>query len=286
MKRLVSYILCAAILLTATVAVAKTEYIYRKRANWVKIKKADPKYVPLGALKQPYTDVTVDQMEAMLLSIKIAKKYLLKKDLKTLDVFNSWEARKFSPYLVEALAKAEPDQVVHFSIINKRPLFILRNDRLTMGHLWVDGEGIHFQFTKLFAKLTGDYESSASMDKLMRKAKTMRVSLEANKGQKLSYASTTEIILDPNYNFVDQMYQEREQDRLAEEQEMRGSKGSAPQASSGSQATTPGSYSGSSTSGSEGDVAARLRKLENLKKQKLISEKEYQDYRKKILSEI
>lgn len=233
-------------------------YIYRQRVNWVKIDKASPKEFPLHDLKHPYTALTPEQMEAMLFSIKISKRYTLKKEIDSVDVFSSWEARKYAPYLVEALAKAEPEQVVSFSIVHKRPFFILRNDRLTMGNLFVASDGIHFQFTKLFAKLEGDYEASGHMDKAVRNAKTMRVTLEAQAGQQLSYASATEVILDPNYNFLAQVEQYKAEEKAQESKEMKGS----------------------------GAIEERLGRLEDLKKQKLITEKEYQDLRKKILSEI
>lgn len=285
MKRLFTFSACFLVLIYAVTSVAASNYIYRKRVNWVKTIKANPKDVPLGALHHPYTKITAEQMEAMLLSIKIAKKYMLKKELKTIDVFNSWEARKFAPYLVEALSKVDPDRVVHFSIVNKRPVFILRNDRLTMGNLWVAEDGVHFQFKKLFAKLTGDYESSGEMDKLIRKAKTLRVTLDAHDGQKLSYESPTEIILDPQYNFIDQVYKEREAERLAEEEYMKGKGKKKKKKSKGSYQQANNSSS-SSDDAQRGDAAERLRKLENLKKEKLISDQEYKTLREKILSEI
>ncbi|MBI2338847.1 MAG: SHOCT domain-containing protein [Deltaproteobacteria bacterium] len=271
---------------------ADAEYIYRQRINWVKLDRASPKDVPLGSLKHPYTGLTVEQMEGMLLSVKISKRFLLKKEIDSADVFNSYEAKKYAPFIVEALAKATPDQVAHFSIIHKRPFFILRNDRLTMGNVWAADDGIHFQFQKLFAKITGDYEASAQMDKAIRNAKSLRVTLEAGEGQQLSYASATEIILDPGYDFVAQAYREQEEDRLAEEEEMKGKKAKKEakkkkeESQDLSPAPTASRAAKNAPSSASGDVAARLRRLDALKKEKLITEQEYQQKRKEILSEI
>lgn len=293
-----------ALLFCAGSVFAKSEYIYRQRVNWVKIIKAPPKDVPLGSLDHPYTSVTAEQMEAMLLSIKISKRYLLKKTLNTIDVFNSWEARMFSPFIVEALAKADPDHVVHLSVVHKRPLFILRNDRLSMANIWVDAEGIHFQFTKLFAKLSGDYEASAYMDKELKRSKTMRITLEANEGQKLSYQSATEIILDPNFDFITGMKKELEEKKLAEEEEMKAkserkkekkekaspkpvaakTETKAPAEAEPAEVSPEPAEQESSTD--EKSVNDRLRDLNDLKKEGLISKKEYEQLRKKILSEI
>lgn len=298
------------LILQSTLVLADAEYVYRQRINWVKIDKASPKNVPLGSLRHPYTALTVEQMEGMLLSIKISKRFLLKKEVDSADVFNSYEARKYAPFIVEALAKASPDQTVNFSIIHKRPFFILRNDRLTMGNAWVADDGIHFQFAKLFAKMTGDYEASAQMDRAVRNAKSLRVTLEAGEGQQLSYASATEIILDPAYDFAAQAYRELEEDRLAEEEAMKGKKAkkekkakkkdeeepasqtpSTATVSSGSPSTSGSkpsavTTSSSSSSSSSGDVASRLRRLEQLKKEKLITNQEYRQKREEILSEI
>ena len=144
------------LVIQALPAVSQSNYLYRQRLNWVKISKANPKEVPLGSLKHPYQALSVEQMEAMLLSVKLSKKHLLKHELSTLDVFNSWEARRIAVYIVDALAKVDADHVVNFSVIHKRPVFILRNDRLSVGDVWAAEDGLHIQFEKLFAKIEGD----------------------------------------------------------------------------------------------------------------------------------
>src|SRR3990167_4508218 len=170
MKQFFAVLLC--LVLLPSFASAGSTFIYRNRANWVKIDKASPKKMPLGHIMHPATNIPEEQMEAMLISVKIAKRYVLKKEVYSADVFDSWEARKFASYIVQALAQADADHVVNFSIIHKRPTFILRNDYISMGNIWVSEDGVHIQFDKLFSKITGDYEASASMDKLIRGAKT------------------------------------------------------------------------------------------------------------------
>lgn len=261
-----------------------SDYIYRQRVNWVKLEKADPAKISFGDIQHPSTSLSTEQVEAMLLSIKISKKHLLKKEIDTVDVFNSWEARKFAPLLVEGLAKAGPEEVVNFAVVHKRPLFIIRNDRLTIGNLFVASDGAHFQFTKLFAKLDGDYEASANMDKALRRAKTMRVTLEAHEGQMLSYTSATEIILSPSYDFIKNVQVEQAQ-REAEEATAMKAKSERKSAKK-EDVSSVVSRSSSDSSAPSGDVAARLRRLDELKSQKLISDQEYQDLRKKILSEL
>lgn len=268
-------ILLSSSFLLPTMAEAKSEYLYRNRANWVKIAKAKGD-IPLGALNHPYPSVTPSQMEAMLLSIKIAKKHLLKKEFTTVDVFNSWEARKLATHITEGLARLDPDHVINFSIVHKRPIFIMKKDHITMGNIWVDGEGLHFQFEKLFAKLEGDYEASANMQKALRSAKTRRLLLEAGSGQKLSYNSTMEIILEPSFAFSPMGMQEG----LAQG----GEASTPPTAMEGIKdelAPVP-----QSSAQDDGSMADRLKNLDTLKQQGLINKKEYDSLRQKILSEI
>lgn len=256
---------------------AKSDYLYRHRANWVKIKKASAKDVPLGFLKHPYTDVSVDQMEAILLMMKLNKQRAFKKDIKTVDVFNSFEARKFAPFFVEGLKKITADQVINFAVIHKRPMFLLRNDFISIGNLWVGEDGLHFQFTKLFAKIVGDYESSASMDKLIRNARSSGVILDARKGQQLAYDYPRELIVDPKHDFIADAGLERRRRRVEEERLLRGrKKGYMDESDIG----TSESYAPRRT------VTERLDELEALKKSGAVSAEEYKKLRAKILQDI
>lgn len=276
-------VLCPASSLLAS----SNDTLYRQRVNWVKLSEISPKNLPEGELRHPYTSLTTDQVEAMLLSIKIDKKYVLKKKVDTIDLFSIWEAHKYAPMIVEALAKATPDQVVNFSIVHKRPFFILRNDRLTMANVFVAGDGIHFQFIKIFAQLTGDYEASAHMDKAIREAKGLRVTLGAQPGQILSYDSPMELILDSSYDFVAHVQKEQNEEAALDQKEMKGSdKTEKKSAVKEPLPVSPSAPEASSSEGQSQNAADRLKQLEELKRQKLITEQEYQTLRKKILSDL
>lgn len=293
MKRILSALVLIAF--CAAPAFASDDYIYRQKVNWVKFTKV-PKELQATGMTHPYTAITADQMEGMLRSIKIDQRYLLKKDIETTEVFNSWEARKFAPLFVEALAKAQADQVVNFAIIHKRPLFLLQNDKLSTGNLWVSADGIHIRFSRLFAKIDGDYESSVEMDKSIRRSKTMRVSLDSGPGQKLSYNGPMEIILDPAYDFVSATRKDDQIQLKADEEELKpkdkrakaaeDKKVKAAKTAATIEEKTIPAPASNSTNTAGGSSAERLKKLDDLKKQKLISDKEYQELRKKILSDL
>lgn len=278
-----AFVLGTSALAASFAAYADSPYIYRKRINWVKVIKPSPREFSQLSFQHPNMIVTVEQMEGMLLSIKINKKFLLKKAVKTLDVFSPWEAQVFAPHLVTALRQATADTLVNFSVVHKRPVFILRVDRLSMGYLWAAEDGIHFRFTKLFAKLEGDYEASQNTDKALRRAKTMRVTLEAGPGQKLSYDSATEVIMDPSFDYVlasPRDSQSPEETPVFKGEEKRTQKKEKKVASHPQQTPAP------AQSSPDDNAAERLKEIEKLKKDKLITPQEYENLRKKILSEI
>lgn len=261
---------------TLSVPVMAGDYIYRQHINWVKLNKASSKDVNVASIKQPFTGLNVGQMEALLESVKLSKRYLLQKKIETRDIFNSDEAARFASPLVEALAKAQGDEIVDFSVIHKRPLFLLQNDSLTMGSMWAASDGIHIIFSKLFAKLQGDYQASANTERAVRNAKSLRVTLEAAPGQTLSYDHPMEIIVALNQDF-DAL-------KVAETPAPIENKKAVVIATKSSPAASAPAVQAQPTASKS--AAQRLQDLDTLKTQKLISEQEYQTLRKKILSEI
>lgn len=277
------YLWILSLILFPLVAQAADEsYLYRSGIQWVKIVKADKKIT--GTLKHPYTGINAEEMEDMLLSVHINRRYLLKNELQTVDIFNSWEARQVSQYIVEGLTRIDPTQMINFTVIHKRPIFILRKDYFTMGDVWVAEDGVHIRFTKLFAAIAGDYQASAHRDDAVRKTKTYKASLEAGPGQQLAYDSPTEIILDPTHDFQADVRLAEEDRRMREEDEMRGGRRREARGIEPSRYSSDRSSRGSS--GGADNIAGRLKRLDDLRKQGLISEQEYQVLRKKILQDI
>lgn len=152
---------------------------------------------------------------------------------------------------------------------------IVRNDHLTMINVFVTAEGVHFYFGKLFAKLDGDYMEVSKMDETIRRAKGMRVALTAVEGQKLSFASENELILDPGYDFVNSV-----------------AKTEVPADAKSSQKTVAKTAATSKVAepvaeaAPEETIEERLQNLENLKDKGLITDKEYKAKKKEVLSEI
>lgn len=253
---------------------AKNDYIYRNRINWVKLDELSKKQLAGVELLHPATNITEAQMQAMLLSIQMNKGAAFKNDIKTTEVFDNDEATKYAPLIVQALAQAAPNEVVNVSVVNKRPAMVVRNDHLTMVNIFVTAEGIHFYFGKLFAKLDGDYMEVSKMDQTIRNAKTMRVSLSAVEGQRLSFGEENELILDPNYDFVNSVAK-----TLVAVDAKSSQKAIA-------KTTTPANAATTTVTTPTETIEERLQNLESLKQKGLISDKEYKAKKKEVLSEI
>lgn len=268
---LVSFSLVVLFSVSTPLEAKSDKYIFRSRVNWVKINKARAKDVPLNSLVHPYKDINVDTMEAILLSLKISKKSAFKGDIQTQEIFDSWEARRFAPHIVEGLSQINKDQVIHVSVLHKRPKFLLKNDYLTMMSVWVATDGIHFQFQKIFARLKGDYLSISNNNREIREAQGLRTSLEAGEGLLLAYDRPNEIVADPKFAWIDSV-QATMQARAIEEEQYLAGKGKK------SETIVVAPVQESPT--------IRLRRLEKLRKDGLVSEEEYQKIRKKILEDL
>lgn len=262
MKKIIIALTLAGLMAMPTAGFAKGKnYVYRSRANWVKLVKLSNKQLAGVTLVHPVTEITAPQMEAMLLSLTMSKASLFKKDLNTNEIFSIEEARKYAPYLVQALKQAGPNQVVNVSVVHERPYWVIQKDFLSMINVYKDEEGVHFNFSKLFAKLTSDYEQASKLDKAINDAKSMRVGLEAQPGQKLAYSSSEEVILDPNFDFVNNV------NRTVVAQEK----------------YRVGANTDDNAALQTGSASERLKALEELKAQKLISDSEYRKKRKEIM---
>lgn len=246
----------------ASLAHAKdNKYIYRKRAEWVKLNKLSNRQLAGVTLNHP-TLIPVDKMTEMLLSIEMNKAKLLKKGLTEAAVFSGEEAGKFAPLIVKALNAASPNQVVNVSVLHKRPYFVIRDDHISVINVYHKEGKLHFYFAKLFAKITGDYEQASRIDESIRKAKSIRVDLQAGPGQVLDKEGREIVLsLDQAYAKDVSITQESPQKAVA----------------------TTATGTEANVTPQEEDIAARLEKLKNLKDAHLISAAEYARKKKEIL---
>lgn len=251
--------------------------IYQSRLNSVKLENLPRSVVEEVAPNHPYTAITTEQMRAILLSLRISKNHLIKKEAGQRQIFSEDEADKYAGYLVEAFSRVSPEEWVVMSIIQKRPFFILRNDLMTSMRLWVEGSHLHVRFDKIYAKMIGDYESNNQQEKRVRQqVQGVNFMLEAGDGQMLSADSVREVEIDLSFDFVSWW---KNIPRSAEGEPL------FDQASVAKYGQSSGSKS-SVTSTPEKTTKARLEELEALKKEGLVTPEEYQSIRKSILGNL
>lgn len=277
------------LLLAGTTALAKTNYIYRSRANWVKLNKLSNKQLAGQTLSHPYTAITIDQMTSMLASLNLNKKKLFKgkeaEEFKTTEIFSTLEAKKYAPLLVQALNEATPNEIVNMAIVHKRPYFVLRNDYISIINVYAKEDGVHFNFSKMFARLNGDYQQASRVDESIRKAKSVRVSLDAGAGQIL-VGDGSEIVLSPSFDYGTNQALAVVTTETSQPQANTQTTAATVPASTKNAKTTVAVAPEPVSSTSASDVQSRLQKLEELKKSKLISTAEYNQKRAEILSQL
>ncbi|MCC7344814.1 MAG: SHOCT domain-containing protein [Deltaproteobacteria bacterium] len=299
MKRLLQ--IFSLVLLSVPALAARGATVYQQpnnQANFVKLEKFKPKG-PEVQLNHPHT-FTDEQIRAILRSLKYSKKLILLKESKNRDIFELEYIDKFAPYLIEAFAKATPEQAVIWSVVQKRPYFIIRNDKLTSVRLWIVGDELHMDFLKVEAKLQGDYQAKTTGQRLIDEAKGVGVRIEPQQGQKFALDTTDTLIIDLKANWpqiADAL--DDEDERLREEAELakKGKKvAKSPEASSAAGATTLSTTSSTTAAPAparpapsakdQSDAQARLTELKALKDKGLITEKDYDKKKEEILKDL
>jgi hypothetical protein len=257
--------------------------IYKQRnnqGNFVKLEKLKLKNeIP----NHPYS-FSEDQMWGILRSIRFSKKLIIYKEAKNRNLFEDEYIDKFTPYLMEAFNKANQKEAVIWSVVQKNPYIILRNDRLTQVKMWVVGHELHLDFLKIDAKLQGDYQAPITGDRLIQDAKGVGVKVEAEEGQKFAIDSTDQLILDLNQDWVAIANRlDAEDQRLADKTKHKRN-GTSETASSNDLDTT---YTPPPPSPVDQRRAQdRLTELKQLKDKGLISEKDYEKKKEEILKGI
>lgn len=211
-----------------------------------------------GGLKHPYK-WNPEQIRAILRSIHFNKAVMLKQDIQDQQLFGERNVEFLAPYLMEAFQKAGPEEVVVVSYFTEKSKLLVPDDRLTIFRAYIKEDGLHVKFLKLYAKLLGD-RTTKGAERAIQEAKGMHVSLELQPGQNRISWDPEELVFGLKYDF---------KGSGPPEQEVRvkmkpSSAGAAPQKS----------------------VRERLKELDRLKEDELITEKEYQKKRKELLKEL
>jgi hypothetical protein len=245
---------------------AMDDYLYRSpnKIDFIKLDKAK-KDEKEGGLKHPYS-FTQAQIRSILSSVRFNKKVLMMKDVEDRRLYSDDNIDFLSSYLVEAFNKVNNEQVITVSYFTNKSKFLVPNDRLTIFRTYVKEDGLHIKFLKVYAKMIGD-RTTAGSERITNDAQGIRVSLELQPGQNRISWKPEELVFDLNYFTASGVPKQPETLAAAPKPEKRA-------------ATVPASEDPAKS------IGDRLKALERLHKDELITDKEYQQKRADLLRQL
>jgi hypothetical protein len=243
---------------------AKSDYLYKSpnKIDSVRIAKAS-RSEKKGGLNHPYT-LGPRQIREILGSLYFNKKVLLRIDVKDRELFQERHIEFLATYLQEAFKKVGPEQVVSVSYFTQSRSFGLMNDRLTIFRAYMKEDGLHFKFSKVYAKLLGD-RTTQGKQRATGEARGIGVSLEVQPGQNRISWKPEEIVFDVKRQFA---------------------KGETGKKWRGKSADSKKKKVITRRPKRKLTAHERLKELDRLKEEELITEKEYKKKRKVILRDL
>ncbi|PIR20817.1 MAG: hypothetical protein COV45_04475 [Deltaproteobacteria bacterium CG11_big_fil_rev_8_21_14_0_20_47_16] len=222
------------------------------RMDFVKLDTMKSKLVKARNPQHP-AQISVEQMKLYLSSIIVSENNLLKKAPEIERVYNDSAVDFLAPIIVKAFNNAKPDEAVTVSWLTKDPYFVIRNDRIAISTMWVQNGQLYVQFNKLLAKLVGDTDKKDNINFVVGNAKSLHIKLVSNGSVVVTNKHKHEVAINMAGDF--------------------------------SNVQTPDTAT-AQTSTSKSTVKQRLMDLDQLRKDKMITEPEYLSKRKKILDNL
>ncbi len=241
----------------------KGYYYDNHRFNYVRAEKF--KDIGDRNLTQPYT-FSEPEMSSILRMIEVNKGSFASKNVKVKEIFDSYAVQKLTPHIVKAFQEIGPDQRVGFGFLQKHPTFVLRNDRLSTGWMWVEDGKLHVLFDLIYVKITSDINKRGytAIHQQVAKSRGLRISFDLQPGQEYG-DSTKELVIEPS---VYTMIAEKEKQKAEE------------LATKGIDDTVKIEVVKDKT------TKDRLKELKTLRKERMITEEEYQQKREAILNQL
>ncbi len=248
----------------SALAFAESPYIYKSpnKIDFVKLTHAN-KDEKAGGLKHPYT-FTDNQVRTILTSLHFNRNVLLEKNIRDRQLLNERSIETLIPYFVQAFQKVKSDEVVVVSFFTKNATFGVQDDRLSVFRAYTQEDGLHLKFSKVYAKMLGD-RTTMGAEKAANEARSFRVSLELQPGQNRISHDPEELVLDLSYFSPEGIKEAALKKVLVEEKK---------------------SVLSKKVSEKPKTVRERLKELDDLKKDELITEKEYQKKRRDLLDQL
>lgn len=260
-------VLCPWSLVHGPAFAAKTTYVYTDR-KFHFVKRVELKKKELKDREEANHPYRFDELQLrnILAGVHFSQKLILKKEVDAKEVFNKAALDFLVPHLVKAFEEAKPNEQVVFSFITGSAKLVFLENRLTLAEAWVKDNYLHIQFRKLMAKIdTTVYDKFADVSKAINRARGLRIDLELKPGQE--FGDSIDEVLLPLIAATLAVPQAEKTEAVVKKEE--------PVLQTEPVMTQPPS-----------EVETRLRQLENLKKQGLITKEEYEAKRKEILTDL
>lgn len=283
MRKAVFFALIAVMLPSYAIAKKTTYIVTNHRFNYVKLVELSAKDVSkLGGITQP-KDIDEAKMRAVLKTVKMSRRHLFSKEIDSQEVFDDSSINYLAPALSKAFRDAKDNEKVVFSYLMKNPFFIIRNDRLNLGSAWIHDNELNIKFDKLYAKVTGNTDARGNEAKAVANSRGVRIDLEYGPGQAAGEKDPEVLVVDLNHDFEPDAaaIASAEQAEKDAKSKKKSKKEVAKAEAAASAAAAP-----AATTAQGDDVKGRLEKLEQLKNDKLITNKEYQEKKKEILKDL
>lgn len=300
MKKFIFSVLIGLIALCGSSSSEAGEYLYKSpnKLDFIKMDKAK-KSEKEGGLRHP-ASLDENQVKGILSSLHFSKNILIRKDITDKAIFSERHVEFLAPYLAEGLKKADENQVVTVSYFTKDSKFLIQNNRITIFRAFVKDDGLHLHFSKIYAKILGDRETKG-VHQAATQATAVNVVLEMQPGLSWVTIDPPEVLADLKYDFVahkaatevvaDEPAKKGKKSKTAKSENVQEAQAAEP-AKEAKKPKVP-SYDDVSEHGADrespqhkANIKARLKELEDLKKEDLITDKEYQRKRRDLLQEL
>jgi hypothetical protein len=262
---------------SAEAVAKKTTYIVsNKRFNYVKLKEISVRKSEQLSMSHP-VELDIEKLSDLLASIELSKRHLISAEDESVKVFDKSAIDFLAPHLKKAFSTAKANERVTFAYLTKNPRSIFRNDRLSIVQAWFSNGKLYMKFKKLYAQVHGDINKRGNEAKIAARSRGLRVSFELRPGLTMLPGDSKTLVADLSGNFKagsDELLQAVKSgstDKVKSKQPKK------------SQAAADNALAESAKKQNAKD---RLQVLEELKREKLITKKEYEEKRKKILNEL
>ena len=212
--------------------------------------------------------------------MELSRRYVVSKEVDTQNVFEEDAVSFLAPTLVQAFAQAKANEEIVFSYLSKNPSFIIRNDRLTVASAWIEDDNLHLEFRKLYAKVVGDTDKRGNERRATNRSRGLRVSLELGEFQTMDLKRTDTLVVD-----LKAMQNAPLETTVATTTEPEPKKKKQKRSWFRKKKSEPVQVSKASVSANN-SIKTRLKPLEELKTDGLITQQEYDAKRKQILNQL